>query len=103
MTDQSTRLVPVDAGGTHPRAGVVHPAGECLGYAAAGSGNPTAVGRETAAAAVAASGLEALRRAEVSSTRIGLVVLAMAGAGSTSVADDIRRRLTGIGLDAPQI
>src|SRR3954470_1076310 len=103
MTEQSTRLVAVDAGGTHTRAVVVHPAGQCLGYAAAGSGNPTAVGPETAAAAVAASVLEALRRAEVSSTGIGLVVLAMAGAGSTSVADDIRRRLTDIGLDAPQI
>jgi glucosamine kinase len=103
MTEQSTRLVAVDAGGTHTRAVVVHPAGQCLGYAAAGSGNPTAVGRETAAAAVAASVEEALRRAEVSSTRIRLVVLAMAGAGSTSVADEIRRRLTGIGLDAPRI
>ena len=82
---------------------VVHPAGQCLGYAAAGSGNPTAVGPETAAASVAESVAEALRRAEVPSTRIRLVVLAMAGAGSTPVADDIRRRLTGIGLDAPRV
>jgi glucosamine kinase len=103
MTEQPTSLVAVDAGGTHTRAVVVHRSGQCLGYASAGSGNPTAVGRETAAAAVAASVVEALHRAEVSSTRIGLVVLAMAGAGSTSVPDDIRRRLTGIGLDAPQI
>src|SRR3954452_23115944 len=100
MNEQPTGLVAVDAGGTHTRAVVVHPAGQCLGYAAAGSGNPTAVGPETAAASVAESVEEALRRAEVPSTRIGLVVLAMAGAGSTSVADDVRRRLTGLGLDA---
>ena len=37
------------------------------------------------------------------STRIRLVVLAMAGAGSTSVAAEIRRRLAGIGLDAPLV
>ena len=103
MTEPFTRLVAVDAGGTHTRAVVLDPAGECLGYAVAGSGNPTAVGREAAAASVAESVAEALRRAEMPSTRIRLVVLAMAGAGSTSVADDIRRRLAGIGLDAPQI
>jgi glucosamine kinase len=103
MTEQSTRLVAVDAGGTHTRAVVVDSAGHCLGYAVAGSGNPTAVGPETAAESVAESVVEALRRAEVPSTQIRLVVLAMAGAGSTSVADDLRRRLADIGLDAPRI
>jgi N-acetylglucosamine kinase-like BadF-type ATPase len=39
----------------------------------------------------------------VPSTRIRLVVLAMAGAGTTSVAAEIRRRLAGIGLDAPLV
>jgi N-acetylglucosamine kinase-like BadF-type ATPase len=103
MTEQSIRLVAVDAGGTRTRAVVVHPSGQCLGYAVAGSGNPTAVGPEAAAAAVAESVVEALRRAEVPSTRIGLLVLAMAGAGSATVADDMRRRLAGIGLGAPPI
>jgi len=101
MTEHLTGLVAVDAGGTSTRAVVVDPAGRCLGYAVAGSGNPTAVGPETAAASVAESVVEALRRAEVPSARIGLVVLAMAGAGSTSVAPEIRRGLAGIGLDAP--
>ena len=103
MTEHLTGLVAVDAGGTSTRAVVVHPAGRCLGYAVAGSGNPIAVGPETAAASVAESVMEALRRAEVPSTRIGLVVLAMAGAGSTSVTADIRRRLAGIGHDAPLV
>src|SRR6266550_403339 len=103
MTEQSTGLVAVDAGGTSTRAVVFHPPGQCLGYAVAGSGNPTAVGPETAAASVAESVMGALRRAEVPSTRIRLVVLAMAGAGRTSVAAEIRRRLAGIGLDAPLV
>ena len=103
MTEHLTRLVAVDAGGTSTRAVVVHPAGRCLGYAEAGRGNPIAVGHETAAASVAESVLGALRRAEVPTTRIQLVVLAMAGAGSTSVAAEIRRRLAGVGLDAPLV
>src|SRR5256885_17179050 len=103
MTEQSTGLVAVDAGGTSTRAVVFHPPGQCLGYAIAGSGNPTAVGPETAAASVAESVMGALRRAEVPSTRIRLVVLAMAGAGRTSVAAEIRRRLAGIGLGAPPV
>jgi glucosamine kinase len=103
MTEQLIRLVAVDAGGTSTRAVVLSPEGECLGYAVAGSGNPTAVGPGTAAASVAESVMEAMRRAEVASTRIRLVVLAMAGAGSTSVAAEVSRRLAGIGLDAPQV
>ena len=103
MTEQLTGLVAVDAGGTSTRAVVVGPAGRCLGYAVAGSGNPVAVGPEAAAAAVSGSVTEALRRAEVPSTRIRLVVLAMAGAGTTSVAAETRHRLASLGLDAPLV
>jgi len=103
MTDQSTELVAVDAGGTSTRAVVVRPPGRCLGYAVAGSGNPIAVGAQAAAESVAESVTGALRRAEVPATRIRLVVLAMAGAGTTSVATEIRGRLAGIGLDAPLV
>jgi N-acetylglucosamine kinase-like BadF-type ATPase len=103
MTEQFTALVGVDAGGTSTRAVVVDPAGRCLGYAVAGSGNPTAVGPEAAAASVAESVTGALRRAEVSSTQIRLVLLAMAGEGTTSVAAEIGHRLAGADLDAPPI
>jgi glucosamine kinase len=103
MTEQLTGLVAVDAGGTSTRAVVVTPAGECVAYAVAGSGNPTAVGPEIAAASVAESVMEAMRRAEVASTRIRLVVLAMAGAGGTSVSAQIGSRLAGIGLHGPQV
>jgi glucosamine kinase len=92
----------VDAGGTSTRAVVFHPSGQFLGYAVAGCGSPTAAGPETAAASVAEGVMGALRRAKVS-TRIRLVMLAMAGAGRTSVAAEVRRRLAGIGLDAPLI
>jgi N-acetylglucosamine kinase-like BadF-type ATPase len=47
---------------------------------------------------VAESVSGALRSAEVPASRIRLVVLAMAGAGSTSVASEVRRRLADIGL-----
>src|SRR5439155_511412 len=99
MTEQFTGFVAVDAGGTSTRAVVVHPAGQCLGYAVAGSGNPTAVGPETAAASVAESVMGALRRAEVPSTRIRLVVLAMAGAGNSSVEADAREPAADLGCD----
>src|SRR2546423_14946135 len=100
MTEQSTELVAVDAGGTSTRAVVFHPPGQCLGYAIAGSGNPTAVGPETAAASVAESVMGALRRAEVPSTPVRLVVLAMAGAGRTPVPAQVRRPLAGPGLNS---
>jgi glucosamine kinase len=103
MTEQPTALVAVDAGGTSTRAVVIHPTGQCLGYAVAGSGNPTAVGAETAAGSVAEGIMGAMRRAGVPSTRVRLVVLAMAGARSTSVAAEMRRRLAGIGLGAPLV
>ena len=103
MTEQLTWLVAVDAGGTSTRTVVVDPTGRCLGYAVAGSGNPIAVGPEAAAASVAQSVMEALRKAEVPSARIRQVLLAMAGAGSTSVATEIRQRLAGLGLDAPLV
>ncbi len=101
MTEQLTGLIAVDAGGTSTRAVVVDPAGHCLGYAVAGSGNPIAVGPETAAASVAESATEALRRAGVPVTRIRQVVLAMAGAGSSAISREVRDRLTG--LDAPVV
>jgi N-acetylglucosamine kinase-like BadF-type ATPase len=103
MTEPSTELVAVDAGGTSTRAAVLRPPGQCLGYAVAGSGNPVAVGPQAAAASVAESVIEALSRADVPATRIRLVVLAMAGAGTTSVAAEVRGRLAGIGLDAPLV
>ena len=103
MTEQLTGLVAVDAGGTSTRAVVLDPAGHCLGYAVAGSGNPIAVGPETAAASVAESVAGALEKAKVPSTRIRSVVLAMAGAGSPSVAAEVRARLAGLGLDAPLV
>jgi glucosamine kinase len=103
MAEDPRYVVAVDAGGTSTRSVVVDPAGRCLGYARAGSGNPTAVGPEAAVASVAESVGQARRRADVPGAQIRQVVLAMAGAGSTSVASEIRRGLVGIGLDAPVV
>ena len=99
MTEQLTGLVAVDAGGTSTRAVILDPAGHCLGYAVAGSGNPIAVGSETAAASVAESITKALEKADLPGTRIRSVVLAMAGAGSPAVAAEVRARVAGSGLD----
>ena len=101
MPQQPSCLVAVDAGGTSTRAVVVHPAGRCLGYAVAGSGNPTSAGPQTSAASVAASVAEALQHAGVPSEGVGQMVLAMAGAGTTAVEDAIRLRLAALGVDAP--
>jgi glucosamine kinase len=103
MAEHLSELVAVDAGGTSTRAVVLDPAGRSLGYARAGRGNPTSVGPEIAAASVVESVSAALSRAQVPGGRIGLVVLAMAGAGSTPVAPEIRGRLEGIGVDAPLV
>ncbi|HEX4687449.1 MAG TPA: BadF/BadG/BcrA/BcrD ATPase family protein [Nocardioides sp.] len=103
MTEETPYLVAVDAGGTSTRSVVVSPNGECRGYAVAGSGNPTAAGPETAAASVAESVAEALRTGDVPASWVRSVVLAMAGAGSTSAATEIRRRLESIGFDAPLV
>ena len=97
MTEQLSEQVAVDAGGTRTRAVVLDPAGHCLGYAVAGSGNPIAVGPETAAASVAQSVTAALAQADVPSTRVRSVVLAMAGAGSRAVAAEVSARLAGLG------
>jgi glucosamine kinase len=103
MTDPSAALVAVDAGGTSTRTVVLDPAGGCLAFAVAGSGNPVAVGPEAAAASVTDSVTAALRKANVPGSRIRSVVLAMAGAGSPSVASQIARRLTDGGLEAPLV
>src|SRR4051794_22222936 len=103
MPEQAHELIAVDAGGTSTRAVVVHPSGRCLGYAVAGSGNPVAAGPSVAAASVEQSVREALERAGLPSARIRLAVLAMAGAGSSSVADEVHDRLAGLGLEAPLV
>jgi N-acetylglucosamine kinase-like BadF-type ATPase len=103
MAEQLAPLLAVDAGGTSTRAVVVRPSGECLGYAVAGGGNPVSVGSQAAADSVAQSVRESLRRADVPGSQVGLVVLAMAGAGSSSVAPEIGERLTDIGVDAPLV
>jgi N-acetylglucosamine kinase-like BadF-type ATPase len=104
VTPPYTALLAVDAGGTSTRSMVVDPSGRCLGYAVAGSGNPTAVGSPAAAASVAESAAEALRTADVPGGSIGLAVLAMAGqGGTTSAAAEVGRRLAELGIARPPV
>jgi len=100
MTDRPV-LVGVDAGGTSTRSVVVDHSGRCRGLGRAGSGNPTAVGVEAASAAVTASVGDALAAAGLAGDRVDAVLLAMAGAATTSPLDAVRRGLAGLGVDAP--
>ncbi|MDG4791735.1 BadF/BadG/BcrA/BcrD ATPase family protein [Micromonospora sp. WMMD1102] len=72
-------LLAVDAGGTSTRSVVVTTEGHCIGYARAGSGNPTAAGPDHAAASVAASATAAIAAAGVPAEKIAGAVLAVAG------------------------
>ncbi|MBI5160519.1 MAG: hypothetical protein HY996_03750 [Micrococcales bacterium] len=74
----SVYLTGVDAGGSSTRAVVVDATGHCIGYARAGSGNPTSAGAALAAANV----VDAVEAAVASagSPRIERTAVAMAGA-----------------------
>ena len=87
----------VDVGGTSTRAVVVDEAGRCRGYGAAGRGNPTAAGAESAAAAIAHAVTDALAAAEVAGDEVGAGAAAIAGAGP-HVESALREALAAAGL-----
>ena len=95
-----TELLAVDGGGTSTRSVVVDGSGRCLGRGRSGSGNPVSAGPERSAASIVASASEALAEAGVPAVRLGLIVLAVAGTGSGSHRDELRRRLADAGLRA---
>ena len=72
-------LIAVDAGGTRTRAAVIDAAGQLLGLGSAGSGNPTAVGRDAADAAVSAAITAALTAARVAGGSVTGGALCSAG------------------------
>jgi N-acetylglucosamine kinase-like BadF-type ATPase len=97
-------LVAVDAGGSSTRAVVLDTAGQCLGFATAGSGNPSSSGTELVSLALSDAVRRALASAGVSPSSIGSAVVAMAGARSDLPAGHpehagIVDGLTAAGLD----
>ncbi|GAA1573221.1 BadF/BadG/BcrA/BcrD ATPase family protein [Leucobacter aridicollis] len=88
-------LIAVDAGGTRTRAAVVDDTGKLHGFGIAGSGNPTAVGREAADGAVVAALTAALDAAGTPGERI--LGGAVCSAGQHD-ADRVRSILTGAGI-----
>jgi len=107
MTDESVSaprdalLLGVDAGGTTTRSVLLDMHGHCHGYGRGVSGNPTAVGPAAAASAVVASVAAALESAGVRGPRVASVVLAMAGATTTSPVAELRHRLAELAVEAP--
>lgn len=90
-------LIAVDAGGTRTRAAVIDRRGRLHGLGIAGSGNPTAVGREAADAAVVAALAEALAAAGTPAERIKGGAVCSAGQHD---ADRVRAILAGSGMSA---
>lgn len=93
-------LVAVDAGGTSTRAAVVDGEGKLRGLGVAGSGNPTAVGREAADGAVIAAVSDALAAAGVLGGSVTGGALCSAGRQDEDRVSAIRAG-TGIRPEAP--
>lgn len=85
-------LIAVDAGGTRTRAAVIDVTGRLLGLGIAGPGNPTAVGREAADAAIVAAVTAALADAGTPGERITGGAVCSAGQHD---ADRVRTILAG--------
>jgi N-acetylglucosamine kinase-like BadF-type ATPase len=90
----------VDAGGTSSRAVVVDATGRCLGHGRAAGGNPTSVGLESAAVAVADAIAQALTAAGPGATSEP-VLLANAGGGGEPFQAAILRHLEPHGVRGP--
>jgi N-acetylglucosamine kinase-like BadF-type ATPase len=92
-----THLLAVDAGGTSSRAVVLTPHGECLGYGAAGSGNPISSGTDHAAREVVTAVRAALDQAGLPGVEAD-AVLAMAGSRTYVSTDWITSALASVGV-----
>ena len=90
----------VDAGGTSSRAVVVDESGHCLGSGRAPGGNPTSVGLDGAAVAVAEAIAQAVTAAGPGATAEP-ILLANAGGGGEPFQAAILQRLTPLGVRGP--
>ena len=75
------RYLAIDVGGTSTRVAVVDADGTCVGYGAAGSGNPTSSGLENAAASIVGAADAAVAEAGVTMDDLAAGTVGIAGAG----------------------
>ncbi|MEX0429448.1 N-acetylglucosamine kinase [Nocardioides sp. DS6] len=102
-TTPPSAYVAVDGGGTSTRSVVVDATGRRLGVARAGSGNPVSAGTELSARSITESVAAALAAAGLGADRLGLLLLAVAGTGSPTHREELRRRLIEAGLVMPVV
>jgi N-acetylglucosamine kinase-like BadF-type ATPase len=89
----------IDVGGTSTRVAVVDAHGTCIGYGAAGSGNPTSSGLDTAATAIASATRDALAAAGLTDADVAAGTVGIAGAGGeTGVALLAELRAAGVSV-----
>lgn len=74
------KFLAVDVGGTSTRAAVVEEDGTCVGYGAAGSGNPTSSGTANSVSAIVGAGLAAIAQAGSVAVDFATGVIGIAGA-----------------------
>ncbi|GAB3038476.1 BadF/BadG/BcrA/BcrD ATPase family protein [Parafrigoribacterium mesophilum] len=90
-------VLAIDAGGTSTRAIIVDECGNCLGFGAAGGGNPISAGFEPALASLAAATSAALKSSPGTEV-ISSALIAMAGATSRMPRQELTRRFTALGV-----
>jgi glucosamine kinase len=94
------KYLAIDVGGTSTRVAVVDVDGTCLGYGAAGSGNPTSSGLENAAASIVGATRAAVAEAGTTMDDVAAGTVGIAGAGGeTGVA--LLAELASGGLSVP--
>jgi glucosamine kinase len=90
-------VLAIDAGGTSTRAVIVDEHGRCLGFGAAGGGNPISAGFEAALDSLAAATSMALASSP-GIEAISSALIAMAGATSRMPRQELTRRFTALGV-----
>lgn len=88
----------LDAGGTSTRAVTLDSFGRAFGYGRAGTGNPTAVGIESAVAALGRAAEQAWPRDASPAQSPALAVVAMAGQQTGAFTEQLTARLAGLGM-----
>ncbi len=91
-------VIGVDAGGTSTRAAVADAAGQVVGYARSGPGNPTSAGLEVAVASIVGSCRQAAQQAGVQPSR---VMVTLAGGSGFDVPGRVSVALAETGMPVP--
>jgi N-acetylglucosamine kinase-like BadF-type ATPase len=91
------KYLAVDVGGTSTRAVVVEADGTCVGYGAAGSGNPTSSGAAAALSSILTAARASMDRCGLIAADLAAVTVGIAGAGGAT-GPRLHAELVGAGL-----